>query len=132
MIKLSLGSIPCPSTEIVGSPAIHSVGASLVLSFEFEDDDDLRFVAGVEFEGVRAFRKRSESLCEAWHIEIAYDTVVEVLESDWVLELKLSSDPEWREHFPMRHYMIFLDSFGALEVVGATALVLPARSLDAV
>jgi hypothetical protein len=129
-MKVSLGSIPCPSTEIVGSPVLRSFGADLALSFEFENDDDARFTAGVEFSGVRAFRKRAEKLCSAWHIEEAYDTVVEVSDSDWVSELKAAADPEWRDHFRMRHFMIYLDSFGALEVVGAEALVLPALAVS--
>ena len=127
--KGAIGSIPCPSTEIVGTPVVESVGAALSLSFEFEDDDDVRFASGIDFDGVRAFRKRAESLCSAWHIEDAYDTVVEVNGSEWVSELKADGNAQWRDHFPMRHFMIYLDSFGVLEVVGAEAVVLPARRL---
>lgn len=127
--KGAIGSIPCPSTEIVGTPVVESVGAALSLSFEFEDDDDVRFASGIDFDGVRAFRKRAESLCSAWHIEDAYDTVVEVYESEWVKELRATARPEWRDCFPMRHFLVYLDSFGALEVVGAGAVIVPARRL---
>ena len=130
MSKVALCSIPCPSTEIVGEPEVRVNGSGLVLSFVYEDDSDERFAAGVEFGGVRAVRKRSESLCTAWHIEDAYDTVVEVLDSAWVAELTADLSHSWRGHFPMRHFMIYLDSFGALEVVGASAALTPPKLLS--
>jgi hypothetical protein len=128
--RVTVGSIPCPSTEIVGEPEVRMSGKDLVLSFLFEDDNDARFVAGVEYSGVRAFRKRAESLCTAWHIEGAYDTVVEVVDSDWVAELAADASDRSKGRFPMRHFLLYLDSFGALEVVGAAAALLPAQPLE--
>jgi hypothetical protein len=127
--RVLLGSIPCPSTEIVGEPEVRVTGTGLALSFVFEDESDARFVAGVEFSGVRAFRKRAESLCNAWHIEDAYDTVVEVMNSGWVAELTADAPDGSKGRFPMRHFLLYLDSFGALEVVGAAATLVPARPL---
>jgi hypothetical protein len=37
--------------------------------------------------------------------------------SDWVRELRSDSVPEWRDQWIMRHFMIYIDSFGCLEVV---------------
>lgn len=128
MKKSVLGVIPCPSTEIVGEPEVRLVGRDLSLLFEFEDDADDRFSSGIVFGGVRAFRKRAESLCTAWHVEDAYDSLVEVSDSDWVRELKADSDAQWRDRFPMRHFMVYLDSFGALEVVGGEASLLNVKS----
>lgn len=129
MSRVALGSIPCPSTEIVGEPEVQVSGTDLALSFVFEDESDARFVAGVEFTGVRAFRKRAESLCAAWHIEGAYDTVVEVVDSGWVAELMAEASDRSKGRFPMRHFLLYLDSFGALEVAGAAAVLLPARPM---
>ena len=130
MSRVVLGSIPCPSTEIVGEPEVRVTGTDLVLSFVFEDDGDARFVAGVEFSGVRAFRKRAESLCTAWHIEGAYDTVVEIVDSGWVVELAEDLSDRSRGRFPMRHFLLYLDSFGALEVIGASAALVPALPME--
>jgi hypothetical protein len=127
--KVVVGLIPCPSTSIVGEPELKLIRGRLSLSFVFEDDDDVRFAAGVEFDSVRAFRKRSERLCTAWHIEDAYDSVVEVGDSLWVTELRADAQGVWRDQFAPRHFMIYLDSFGALEVVAGSAVVLPARVL---
>lgn len=125
-----MGSIPCPSTEIVGEPEVRVSGTDLALSFVFEDDSDVEFAGRVEFSGVRAFRQRAESLCTAWHIEGAYDTVVEVVDSDWVAELTADVSDRSKGRFPMRHFLLYLDSFGALEVVGAAAALLPAQPLE--
>jgi hypothetical protein len=127
--KVIVSSIPCPSTEIVGEPEMRVAGADLALSFVFEDDDDSRFVARVEFSGVRAFRKRAESFCTVWHVEDAYDTVVEVLDSVWISELASDLSDRWKGRFPMRHFLLYLDSFGALEVIGARVEMIPPTPL---
>lgn len=128
MRKIPLGTIPCPSTEIVGDPEVRVLGAGIVLSFVYEDEAGERFTSGLQFAGVRAFRKRAESLCTAWHIEDAYDTLVEVYDSSWVRELLVDAQPASRNRFPLRHFMIYLDSFGSFEVGGAEATLLRAET----
>ena len=50
-----------------------------------------------------------------------YDSVCEIEESDWVAELRQDAVAEWRDHWVMRHFMIYLDGFGCLEVVAESA-----------
>lgn len=121
----ALGTIACPSTEIVSGPNVTVEGVRLVLSFSYQDDDDAMWDGAVTFSGVRAYRHRAEGLCTAWHIEGAYDTLAEVGPSEWTDELRDAARPEWRDRFPMRHFMIYLDSYGALEVLAADAEILP-------
>ena len=55
-------------------------------------------------------RTRTERCCTAWHIEGAYDTLVEVEGSSWVNEIRADTQALWRDKWAMHHYMIYLDS----------------------
>jgi hypothetical protein len=85
------------------------------------DDDGRKQPVGVLFVKPRAFRKREETYCTGWHVKDAYDTVCEIRESDWVKELRHDATPEWRDSWVMRHFMIYVDSFGCLEVIAESA-----------
>lgn len=73
--------------------------------------------SGIRFKSVCATRSRAERCCTAWHIEGAYDTLVEVKQSSWVKELLADTDERWRNEWETHHYMIYLDSAGCFEVV---------------
>jgi len=120
MKKRTLFALPCASTSIVLEPTLVGKEGNLLLSATCDDDGRERLVS-VLFVGVRAFRHRAESLCTVWHVEGAYDTLCEVEDSEWVKELRRDAVPEWRDHFVMRHFMIYLDSYASLEVIAATA-----------
>lgn len=120
MNKTPLFSLPCPSTAAVGDPCLLDEDRGLVLSVVCDDDGRARH-SEVVFLKPRAFRKRAETYCTAWHVQGAYDTVCEVVDSDWVAELQRDAVPEWRDRWVMRHFMIYLDSFGCLEVVAEGA-----------
>ncbi|MCW5220686.1 hypothetical protein D5041_13295 [Verminephrobacter aporrectodeae subsp. tuberculatae] len=87
------------------------------------DDDPINRSFGVLFIKPRAFRKREEIYCTVWHIEDAYDTVCEIQGSDWVDELRAAATPDKRDYWVMRHFMIYVDSFGCLEVVAESVLL---------
>lgn len=116
MDKTPLHLLPFPSTALLKDPVLSTNGSDLLLSMDF-DDDGKRKVARLKFAKQRAFRKRGEIYCTGWHIKDAYDTVCEVKESDWVKELQNDAAPDKRDTWVMRHFMIYVDSFGCLEVV---------------
>jgi hypothetical protein len=120
MKKSPLFSLPCPSTAIVRGPTLVDGDRGLLLSLVCDDDGRERS-SGVLFVKPRAFRKREETYCTAWHVTDTYDTVCEIAESDWVAELRRDAVAEWRDHWVMRHFMIYLDGFGCLEVVAESA-----------
>lgn len=120
MEKLSLFSLPCSSTAAIHGPTLIDQDRGLLLSLVCDDDRRERSF-GVLFTKPRAFRKREEIYCAGWHIKDAYDTVCEINESDWVAELRNDAVPEWRDHWVMRHFMIYVDSFGCLEVIAESA-----------
>jgi hypothetical protein len=120
MRKLKILELPLPSTAVIRGPALCTDGGDLLLSMDF-DDAGRRRAARLRFVKQRAFRKRAESLCTAWHVTDTFDTVCEVQGSDWLQELRSDSAPEWRDHWVMHHFIIYVDGFGCLEVVAESA-----------
>jgi hypothetical protein len=75
-----------------------------------------KYSGGLHFYRVRAYRFRAEGHCTPWHIEQAYDTLVEIEQSEWVDELLAAEPSETWGHWTIRHFLIFLDGAGAYEV----------------
>ena len=122
MDKIALFSLPCSSTGAINSPILVDEDRGLLLSTVLDDDGTDRQV-GILFIKPRAFRKREEIYCTGWHVKDTYDTVCEVRESDWVTELRNDAVPEWRDRWIMRHFIIYVDSFGCLEVIAESAVL---------
>jgi hypothetical protein len=83
---------------------------------DFDDEGQKRNVT-LQFNKQRAFRKRGEIYCTEWHIKGTYDTICEVIGSDWVNELFTDAMPDKRDKWVMRHFIVYIDSFGCLEVI---------------
>ncbi|MBW9210519.1 hypothetical protein KV100_12730 [Mumia sp. zg.B21] len=83
------------------------------------------YVGGLLFHRVRAYRFRAEGHCTPWHIEGAYDTLVEVEHSDWVGELLAAEPSEIWGDWKIRHFLIYLDGAGAYEVAAEDVEWLP-------
>ena len=116
MQKLKLLELPLASTAVTRGPTLYTDGGELLLSMDFDEDGRKRS-ACIRFTRQRAFLMRSEIYCTPWHVTETFDTVCEVQGSEWVQELRSAAVPEWRDRWVMRHFMIYLDSFGCLEVV---------------
>ncbi|WP_210332696.1 hypothetical protein [Methylosinus sp. H3A] len=65
--KLAILTLPFPSTALIRDPTLRTDGSDLAFSMEFDDEGEMRS-AGLRFVKERAFRKRSESHCAAWHV----------------------------------------------------------------
>jgi hypothetical protein len=122
MNKKKLFSLPLPSTAVIRGPLLHTDAGSLLLSMDFDDKGNKRS-ARLHFSKQRAFRKRSEIYCSEWHVKDIYDTVCEVQGSEWVEELRAAAVPEWRDQWIMRHFMIYVDGFGCLEVIAESVVL---------
>lgn len=78
---------------------------------------------------MRAFRFRAEGHCTRWHVEGAYDTLVEVEHSDWVSDL-LAAEPRGTcGHWKIRHFLIFVDGSGAYEVAAEACEWIPEEAV---
>lgn len=86
----------------------------VTLRFDYQVDGEPN-QCSLEFHKVRAYRHRREVHSTAWHIEDAYDTLVEVNHSEWAQEVRNDTSVGWTEHWSLHHYMIYLDSAGSFE-----------------
>jgi len=114
--KKPLHKIPVASTTFVTDAYFDGQGISPAIRFRYRIDGATQ-QGGIRFNNVLAVRTRAERCCRAWHIEGAYDTLVEVEGSSWVEELRSDTAEQWRNKWEMHHYMIYLDSAGCFEVI---------------
>lgn len=115
MDKKPLFEIPVPSTELTTDAIL--CGNTIRYGY-FRNGAKLK--SGIFFSNVKAKRTRSDEACTAWHIEGAYDTLVEVEESDWVEQIMQDTAERQRrfgETWLLHHYMIYLDGTGCIEVI---------------
>jgi len=119
-MKTPLFSVPVPSTSFGDDPRIAFDNVDLRLEFRYLEAGQSKLGA-IVFSKVRSFRHRGEPYCTAWHIEGNYDVLVEIHPSGWVDELTQSAPEHQRSSWVMRHFIIYLDSFGCLEVVAEAA-----------
>jgi hypothetical protein len=120
--KKKILDLPFPSTGVQEDPVLSTNGADLLLLFVFDDYGEAR-PKQLRFTKQRAFRKLAESYCTVSLVTDTYDTVCEVEESGWVRELRAVAAPRLLDKWILRHFIIYVDSFGCLEVV-AEAVVL--------
>jgi hypothetical protein len=111
-----LHTVPVPSTSFTTEAYFDGHGITPSIRFGYEKDGATH-QGGIKFKGVMAVRTRAESCCKAWHIEGAYDTLVEIESSPWVDEVRADTQEMWRNKWEMHHYMIYLDSVGCFEVI---------------
>src|SRR5437879_5263611 len=103
-LKKPLLQLPVPSTEFEGSTNLCNGG----IRSQYRRSGIL-YRSGIEFTRIAATRTWAERCCTAWHIETAYDTLVQIENSDWVEEVRANTSEQWRNEWQMHHYMIYLD-----------------------
>jgi len=86
------------------------------------------YEGGLRFHQVRSYQFRAESHCTPWHIEGAYDTLVEIEQSTWVEELITAEPTGARRHWAIRHFLIYIDGAGAYEVAARDVEWLPEKT----
>ena len=109
----SLYKVPIPSVEFEGGGA-YMCGDTI--RYEYFRDRVI-YRSGIRFKSMAAIRIRAERCCTVTYIEGVYDTLSEVENSSWVAEIRADTQEQWRNHWNMRHFMIYLDSSGCFEVI---------------
>lgn len=122
--KRVIGPLSPPPSAFTEDVVFTDAGGDAELRYTYERHGSM-FAGGLRFHRVRAYRSRAESLCTAWHIEGAYDTLVEVEPSDWVGELRAAEPSESWGRWKIRHFLIYIDSAGAYEVAAEDVEWLP-------
>ena len=115
--KISLYQVPVASTDFSREAVLY--GNQIVYYYV---RDGVEYKSGLRFNRIRASRLLSEPFCTAWHIEDAYDTLVEIKNSTWINEFDKKLHKEaWELH----HYLIYLDSAGSFEFIAKDWELLP-------
>lgn len=122
--KRPIYTIPAPSTSFTQEAFLDCSGTTPTIRYAFETNEGECY-SGIKFVKVAAFRKRSERCCTAWHIEGAYDVLVEVVGSSWAVELGHDVPELYRADWKPRHFMIYLDSVGCFEFLAHSWEPLP-------
>ncbi len=112
--KTPLHTVPVPSTSFTTHAYYDEQGPAIRYGYK---KDGANHQGGIGFSKVCAVRTRAERCCKAWHIEGAYDTLVEVEGSPWAAEIRADTAEQWRDKWEMHHYMIYLDSAGCFEII---------------
>jgi hypothetical protein len=124
MSKKPLYKLPVSSTDFTTEAYFDGKGISPAIRYGYQRDAAVRR-AGICFTKVLATRTRAERSCTAWHIDGAYDTLVEVENSSWVEEMRADAQEMWRNKWETHHYMIYLDSVGCFEVIAESWATIP-------
>ena len=114
--KKALHTVPVPSTEFVEEAFWDGRGPRPTIRFAYVQRG-VQVQGGIEFRNVSAMRKRAERCCTAWHLEGAYDTLLEIIDSTWLSEILADTSAHWRSKWEMHHFMIYLDSVGCFEII---------------
>jgi hypothetical protein len=118
MKKIKLYTLSEPSTSSYSDVRAEFDAGNFMLRFDF-DREGAPFHGGLHFVNLRAVRYHGESHCLLWHIEDAYDTLVEIVDSEWTAEMR-KAQPESKYNWDMDHFMIYLDSAGCYEVAASS------------
>ena len=116
MIDTKLFDIPVPSSSFIEEPCLMEENGGLVIAFAYLDGKG-RIRGKLQFTKPRSYRWRAEVHCTAWHIGNSYDAVSEVIDSPWVLEISNDTAEGWKDKWVLRHFKVYLDSWGAFEVL---------------
>jgi hypothetical protein len=123
--KKPLYTVPVPSTSFTTQACIDKLKGTWI-RFRYVRDG-VEYCSGISFGGVLTFRHRTERACQEWHIEGAYDTLVEVENSPWVEKMRAQTPERWRHEWEMHHYLIYLDG-GCFEFIADSWAALPEES----
>ena len=122
--KRVVGSLSPPPSAFTEDAVFIHPGGDAELRCTYERNGSM-YVGGIRFHRVRSYRFRAEGHCTAWHVEDAYDTLVEVERSAWVGELLAAEPSETGGHWKIRHFLIYIDGAGAYEVAAEDVEWLP-------
>ena len=115
-MKRPLTTAPVASTSFNTEAYFDGNGVCPAIRFGYRQEG-VEHHGHIQFSMVAATRHRVERCCKVWHIEGAYDTLVEVEDSPWVAEIRADTSEQWRDAWEMHHYMIYLDRAGCFEVI---------------
>lgn len=100
-------------------PKISKVGSVVEVEYDSEADDGSRCWTTISFQGATAFRFTPESGCDEFQVS-AYDCIAISPDSDWIAALRKEYESvQHNMSTECRHYLVFFDHHGCVEVIAA-------------
>ncbi len=127
MENKKIWEFPVPSTCIAeGGVKLIYPGGDAWLLFDYYDENknDAVYNAGIVFDAVQAHRHSSEKFTKS--LLGAYDSLVEITNSEWAAQLR-EINKEIADFWNIKHYAIFLDSYGLYEFIARDYKILEIR-----
>lgn len=123
MTKSPLPTIELPCGIIVEQPSFKAQGSEVSLDMSFAEGDTSLSVA-LRFIGFSALSYRITANCTPWHVKGTYHRVCEVLDSNWIKELREAFIYKERgcpvdDH----HFIVYVEDFGSLEVIAKSVVL---------
>lgn len=111
-----LWEFPVPSNCIANGVVLIYAGGDAIIKFDYFDENEngVIYNGSIRFKSVMAHRHSTEKFTN--FIQGAYDTVIEIQNSKWAKEL-YKLNPEDSKYWDIKHYAIYLDSFGLYEFI---------------
>lgn len=112
-------TFPVPSNCIYSTVRLLHEKTRINLAFDYydEEDDDKVYNGFIEFVGVGNYRHSTEKFTR--FVKGTYDNLCVVRDSEFLKTISMIS-PEWFDEFNMKHYAIYLDSYGLYEIVASS------------
>jgi len=124
MYAEKLTELPVPSSGC-GDSRVLTDGVELLLEYEYRADKT-DWIGGIRFTEIVAYRFRNELHSRGYCSE-SYEAVAEIKDSLWLSELLRDEPPGIRSARGKRHFAVFLDSNGYLEIIAEAFELLPSR-----
>lgn len=115
--KTVIHSLPATSGDFSSEPVIELVKGGAIIRFGYFDQARMQRVHQIVFHRVRAVDLLKESHCASWHIEGAFELLVQVDESDWLERLIAQTSDTWAKNLPLNHYMIYFEGLGCFQCI---------------
>lgn len=116
-----LWTFPVPSTNIATKVLMTYDGANVDLKYDYfdEEQNSKTYNGGIKFISAVAFRHSDEKFTRPEFIRSGYDTLIDVRDSHWLKELT-DLNREFTSNRNLRHFAIYLDSYGLYEVIAGS------------
>lgn len=127
MNTIKLWELPVLSTCLYDNGVnLYYAKANATLTFDYYDqnDNDQVYNGGIFFETVLCHRHSSERFTKS--LMNAYDTLVEIKDSQWLKELKGLNETDYG-FWKLKHFAIYFDGYGLYEFIAKTAEPLTAQ-----
>ena len=106
--------LPIYSTTLEKDPVIKTKGMDMWLELIGEDEEKRRRKISIRFNTVLCHKHTSARFTPILYD--SYDRVVELLDSDWLQELKSINQDEFN-YWGLKHYILYLSDIGMFQFI---------------